>query len=173
MGFDIYKNKLIKPTKNSNLQKFYLNNFVIEEDQSNKNLFDKYRDFVCNLVVEKLDTVKTLEKNNIENPEDYLLIRTNSFEYEFLNQKTKKVVIIKFDNLVNKDCSINVLFYEEVDYQRNGYLYKKEIDKFLSTNNLIYIFEKNDLIIFKSYFKESSFLQTWELEDNEFISIFY
>lgn len=178
MGLDIYK---MKPVKHKT--DFSLSN---DEDMINryrKQVFEVFKSFIVKEQQEFILWDKTFANKKPDlSFDDYELNMISGQEYTFIHKdKSKDELIIEESELVTEMREVEVIYFEDEDYQRNN-MGRDFYDKFIqpcwyvSNDSGLSEEESNDIILsaekfkeFQSYAESAAKVKGWDFVEGQHI----
>lgn len=178
MGLDIYK---MKPVKHKT--DFSLSNDEDLVNRYHKQVFEDFKSFILKEDQEFILWIPTFaNKNPNLSFDDYELSIISGKEYTFFHKEDgHDGLVFKQDDLVTETRQIDVIYFEEKDYQRNGMgngFYNDFIMPcwYITNDSSLTEEESNDIILsaekfkkFKSFALKGSRVKEWEFVEGQHI----
>lgn len=182
MGLDVYKMMVVEESEH------FFDLFEYEENKSMKALFNHFKNYAKDAVVEVDDWEKTFSDMGMH-CEDWEWVSSTfdgeSMKVTFHNPETKDVVKVNFEDVATKRVNVKRLFYTETAYQRkqmktefyteflSGCWYVSEDTQNEVEDSPDYVFTQQELNRAKSYATIGAPIVDWNLKDNEFVYFSY
>lgn len=182
MGLDVYKIMVVEESEH------FFDLFEYEENKSMKALFNHFKNYAKDVVVEVYDLEKTFSGMEMRYEDwewKYTTFDGDDAVVTFRNPETKDVLKVNCEDVATKRVNAKRLFYTETAYQRkqmktefyteflSGCWYVSEDTQNEVEDSPDYVFTQQELNRAKSYAMIGAPIVDWSLKDNEFVYFSY